>query len=150
MSMEFDGQAEINLRLERGQSYGLSKDQYGALAHISMAAFRWAGVEPCSISLLANEPGCDVILFGHAFQFTIRMQPAKQCSTLFALPLDSQLSGCGVELHRHEFNGSDYVGCILAIILRHEGAQFMSPEECDEFVRGQLLKNPMKPRPIWE
>jgi hypothetical protein len=137
MSWDFDGQREIDLKLERGQSFGLSKAQYGSLAHVSMGAFRWAGVEPCEIRLLAGESGADVILYGHAFQFTIRMQPKAQRSRLFALPLDSKLSGPGVELYTHEFRGSDFVGGILATILRHEGVQFMSLEECNEYLRDQ-------------
>ena len=43
MSWLFDGEQEINLKLERGQSFGLSKVQYGALAHIAMGALRMGG-----------------------------------------------------------------------------------------------------------
>ena len=95
MSMEFDGEREINLRLERGQSYGLSKDQYGALAHVSMGAFRMAGVEPCEIRLLADEPGADVILYGKNWVYTLRMQPLKERSALYGQQLDSKLRGPG-------------------------------------------------------
>src|SRR5262245_6933967 len=108
--MNFDGQVEINARLERGQSFGLSKAQYGALAHISMAAYRWAEIEPTEIKLLPDQPGCDVILYGKSFVYTIRMQPLKQCTTLYALLLDSKLGGPGGELYVHLFNGSDFVG----------------------------------------
>jgi hypothetical protein len=137
MSWPFDGQTEINLKLERGQSFGLSKDQYGALANLCMGAFRWAGVEPCEIRLLADEPGADVILYGHEFQFTVRMEPKAQRSRLFALPLDSKLSGPGVELYSHGFRQTDYVGAILATILHHEGVSFLSLEECQEYLRKQ-------------
>ena len=100
----FDGEHEINLKLERGQSFGLSKDQYGSLAHVSMGARRWAGVEPAEIRLLSEgRPGCDVILYGHAFQFTIRMQPDLARSSLYVLPLDSKLGGPGCEMYVHEF-----------------------------------------------
>jgi hypothetical protein len=133
----FDGEREINLKLERGQSFGLSKSQYGSLAHCAMGAFRYAGVEPCEIRLLADEPGCDVILYGRHFVYTLRMRPAKQCSTLYALPLDSKLGGPGCELYRHEFKGSDFVGGILAVILRCEGVTFVTLEECDEYLRQQ-------------
>ena len=138
MSWLFDGQHEINLKLERGQSFGLSKAQYGSLAHVAMGAFRWAGVEPCEIRLLDDEPGCDLLLWGHAFQFTIRMQPGKQRSTLYAIPLDSSLSdGPGVELYCFQFNPPDFVGLILATILRHEGVQFSNMEEAEQYLRDQ-------------
>ena len=133
--MNFDADGEIRNRLERGQSYGLTKPQYGALAHIAMGAFRMAGVEPAEIRLLAGEPGCDVILYGKNFVFTIRMQPARQCSTLYALPLDSKLGGPGVELYSHEFRSVDYVGAILTHILAHEGVPLMSWEDVEEWHR---------------
>ena len=136
MSWLFDGEHEINLKLEKGQIFSLSKAQYGSLAQISMAAFRWAGVEPCEIRLLREGgngdviPGCDVVLYGKRLVYTIRMQPKREgfCapgeritegrSTLFALPLDSKLGGPGVELHVHEFRpeAGDYTGAILAAI----------------------------------
>ncbi len=148
--MEFDGQREINQRLERGQSYGLRKDQYGSLALASMAAFRHAGVEPCMIRPLPGGPGADVTLFGRSFQYTIRMEPLKKRSTLFALPLDSKLDGCGCELCVHEFAETDYVGPILSMILQHEGICMMDYEQATDYVREQQLKNPPKPRQIWE
>jgi hypothetical protein len=49
------------------------------------------------------------------------MEPQKERSSLFGLPLDSKLSGPGCELYVHRFAGNDYVGDTLAIILRHEG-----------------------------
>ena len=138
MSWLFDGEQEINLKLERGQSFGLSKDQYGALAHVAMGALRMAQVEPAEIRLLSEgRPGCDVILYGKSFVYTIRMQPMKERSSLYALPLDSKLGGPGVELYTHEFRESDYVGGILATILRSEGVQFISLEECQEYLRQQ-------------
>jgi hypothetical protein len=126
MTWLFDGQHEFDLKLERGQSFGLSKPQYGALAHIAMGALRMAGVEPCEIRLLVDQPGCDVVLYGRAFQYTIRMQPMKERSSLFALPLDSKLSGPGVELCIHHFGGSDFVGDIFPTILQHEGVDVMT------------------------
>jgi hypothetical protein len=133
----FDGEHEINLKLERGSSFGLSKDQYGALAHIGMAALRMADVEPAEIRLLAEEPGCDVILYGKAFVYTVRMQPLKGRSSLFALPLDSKLGGPGVELCVHEFRDTDYVGAILTHILAHEGIPLMSWEDVEEWRKRQ-------------
>jgi hypothetical protein len=56
MSWDFDGEQEINLKLERGQSFGLSKDQYGSVAHVALAAKRIAGVEPAEIQLLRVHP----------------------------------------------------------------------------------------------
>jgi hypothetical protein len=135
MSMEFDGEAEINLRLERGQSYGLTKDQYGALAHVSMGAYRMAGVEPCEIRLLRDEPGCDVILYGKNWVYTIRMQPLKERSMLCGLPLDSKLGGLGCELHVHKFRETDFVGDIFATILHHEGIPVMNMDEYQEYLR---------------
>ena len=133
----FDGQHEINLKLERGQSFGLSKDQYGALANVSMGAYRWAGVEPCEIRLLPDEPGADVVLYGKAFVYTLRMQPLQERSSLYALPLDSKLGGPGCTLYIHEFRETDFVGGILATILKHEGVTLMSLEECQEYLRQQ-------------
>jgi hypothetical protein len=150
MSLEFDGEREISQRLERGQSYGLSKDMYGALAHVSMAALRMADVQPAEIRVLEGRPGCDVTLFGHAFQFTIRMEPWKERSTLFGLPLDSKLAGLGVELCMHQFNGSDYVGNVLEVILRHEGVPLMDAREAADYVREQQQANPPRPRRILE
>jgi hypothetical protein len=66
-------------------------------------------------------PGCDVILYVKSLVYTIRMQPQRARSALFALPLDSKLAGPGVELHVHEFRDTDYVGLILAAILHYEG-----------------------------
>ena len=130
MSWLFDGAEEIRRKLERGQSFGLSKDQYGALAHVAMGALRMAGVEPAEIRLLADEPGCDVILYGQNYVYTVRMQPRKARTSLFALPLDSKLGGCGVSLcPPHEFRESDFVGDILATILRHEGVDVMTLDE---------------------
>ena len=142
MSWLFDGEHEINLKLERGQSFGLSKAQYGALAHIAMGALRMAGVEPAEIRLLHKEggdviPGCDVILYGKNLVYTVRMQPMKGRSMLCGLPLDSKLGGPGVELYVHEFRETDYVGGILATILHHEGVTFMTLEECQEYLRRQ-------------
>ena len=106
MSWLFDGAEEIRRKLERGQSFGLSKDQYGALAHVAMGALRMAGVEPAEIRLLADEPGCDVILYGQNYVYTVRMQPRKARTSLFALPLDSKLGGCGVSLCRRTSSGN--------------------------------------------
>jgi hypothetical protein len=140
MSWLFDGEREINLGLERGQSFGLSKDQYGALANLCMGALRMAGVEPSEIRFLHDEegeivPGCDVILYGKSFVYTVRMQPQRGRSSLYALPLDSKLGGSGVELYTHEFKQTDYVGGILATILSHEGVQFMTLGELEEWNR---------------
>ena len=135
MSWLFDGEHEINLKLERGQSFGLSKDQYGALAHIAMGALRMAGVEPAEIRLLNDEPGCDVILYGKNLVYTVRMQPMKGRSMLCGLPLDSKLGGPGCELHVHEFRGPDFVGDILAVILHCEGIPVMSLGEYQEYLR---------------
>ena len=138
MSWDFDGEREINLKLERGQSFGLSKDQYGALAHIAMGALRMAGVEPAEIRLLSEgRPGCDVILYGTNFVYTVRMQPDLARSSLYALPLDSKLGGRGCELYVHEFRETDYVGGIFATILQHEGVPLMTLEECQEYLRNQ-------------
>jgi hypothetical protein len=125
----FDGAEEISLRLERGESFGLTKPQYGSLAHVAMGAQRLAKVEPCEIRLLADRPGCDVILYGSHFVYTIRMEPARARSSLYALPLDSRLSGPGGELCVHEFRGNDFVGEILATILWREGVEVMTPGE---------------------
>jgi threonine/homoserine/homoserine lactone efflux protein len=106
--------------------------------NVAMGTLRMASVEPAVIRLLADgRPGCDVILFGKSFVYTIRMQPALARSSLYALPLDSKLGGPGVELYRHEFRESDFVGGILATILRHEGVTFMTLEECEEYLRRQ-------------
>jgi hypothetical protein len=148
MSFEFDGQREINLKLERGQSFHLTKDQYGALAHISIAALNWAGVEPYEIRLLREGgngdiiPGCDVILYGHTYQYTIRMEPQLARSTLFALPLDSKLSGPGCEVHVHKFRDTDYTGAILAAILHYEGAPSVhSLKTAEEYLAEQAPTN---------
>jgi hypothetical protein len=138
MSLDFDGQREINQRLERGQSYGLSKAQYGSLAHIAMGALRMAQVEPAEIRTLSDgQPGCDVTLWGRSFQYTIRMTPARVTTALYGLPLDSKLGGLGVELCHHKFKGSDYTGNTLAVILHHEGVTFATLEECQEYLRNQ-------------
>ena len=85
-----------------------------------MAALRHADVQPAEIRLLVSgEPGCDVVLYGRNYVYTIRMEPQKERSGLFALPLDSKLGGPGCELCVHRFAGTDYVGDILAIIRRH-------------------------------
>ena len=150
MSIPFDGEAEIRQRLERGQSYGLTKDQYGALANTSMAAFRMCGAEPCEIRMLADAPGCDVTLFASRHMYTLRMEPLKERSTLFALPLDSKLAGCGVELCVHEFRDTDYVGDILAVILHHEGVPLMDCEQASRYVAEQQALNPPRPRRLLE
>ena len=63
MSWDFDGQREIDRKLEWGASFGLTKDQYGALAHIAMGALRMADVQPAEIRFLpSGAAGCDVIL----------------------------------------------------------------------------------------
>jgi hypothetical protein len=130
MSWDFDGEREINLKLERGQSFGLSKDQYGALAHVAMGALNQAGVEPARISILpTGEPGCDVVLYGRNYAFTVRMESLKERSSLFALPMESHLDGPGREVYFHQWEGSDYVGDILAIILRSEGLDVMTLRE---------------------
>lgn len=63
------------------------------------------------------------------------MQPFKQRSTLYALPLDSKLGGPGVRLHTHEFRDTDYIGAILAHILAYEGVPLMSWEDMEEWHR---------------
>lgn len=126
-SWDFDGQREINRKLEWGASFGLTKAMYGALAHIAMEALRLADVQPAEIRFLpSGGAGCDVILYGKNYAFTIRMDRQKATSSLYALPLDSKLSGPGCELCVHRFEGSDYVGDILATILRREGVDIMS------------------------
>ena len=142
MSWLFDGEHEINLKLERGSSFGLSKNQYGALCHVSMGALRMAGVEPAEIRLLHKEggdviPGCDVILYGQSFVYTVRMQPLAGRSSLYALPLDSKLGGPGVALCVHEFRETDFVGAILTHILAHEGIPLMSWEDVEEWHKRQ-------------
>jgi hypothetical protein len=126
-SWEFDGQREINRKLEWGSSFGLTKDMYGALAHIAMGALRQANVQPAEIKFLpSGAAGCDVVLYGKNCVFTVRMERQKERSTLYALPLDSKLSGPGNERYSHRFTGNDYVGEILAVILRHEGVDVMT------------------------
>jgi hypothetical protein len=153
MSWLFDGEHEISVGLEeRGRSFGLSCDQYGSLAHVSMGALRMAGVEPSVIRLLRNgEPGADVILYGKNWVYTVRMQPLLGRSSLYTLPLDSKLGGPGAgPLYVHEFRDTDYVGGILATILQNEGVPLMDCQEAAEYVRAQQLKNPPRPRRIWE
>jgi hypothetical protein len=134
MSWLFDGAEELS-NLERGESFGLSKDEYGALAHLSMSAFRWAEIEPCEIRLLHDPrdgqviPGCDVVLYGRAAVYTVRMDPFKRRSTLFFLPIDSKLGGPGCLLYTHDFAGDDYVGLILPAMLKKEGVDLSSWEE---------------------
>ena len=65
------------------------------------------------------------------------MQPNLARSSLYVLPLDAKLGGPGCEMYVHEFRETDYVGGILATILRHEGVTFMSLEECQEYLRDQ-------------
>ncbi len=78
-------------------------------------------------SLLAENAGCDVILYGRNYVFTVRMEPQKERSSSFGLPLDSQvLPARAVELYVHQFAGNDYVGDILAVILRREGVDVMT------------------------
>ena len=143
MSWLFDGENEIRVGLEeRGKSFGLSMHQYGALAHIAMGALRMAEVEPAEIRLLRKEggdviPGCDVILYGKNFVYTVRMQPLAERSSLYALPLDSKLGGPGCELCVHEFRDTDYIGAILTHILAREGVPIMSPEDAEEWLRRQ-------------
>ena len=150
MSLPFDGEAEIRQRLERGQSYGLDKNMYGALAHVSMGALRMGNVEPAEIRLLPGEPGADVVLYGAHWVYTLRMTPTKGRSTLYGQQLDSKLLGQGVTLCTHEFNGSDFVGDILSVILHHEGVPLMDAQEAAEFVREQQQANPPRPRRLWE
>ena len=81
-----------------GPSFGLNKDQYGALAHMAMGALRMAEVEPCEIRFLlrrAAAPGCDVIFYGRSFVFTVRMERQEETVELFTLPLDCKLGGRG-------------------------------------------------------
>ena len=47
-------------------------------------------------------------------------------SSLYALPLDSKLSGPGCELCVHRFENSDFVGDIFPTILQHEGVDTMT------------------------
>ena len=106
----------------------------GALANVSIAALRWAGVEPCEIRLLHKAsgeviPGCDVLLYGANYLFTVRMEPLKERCSLYGLPLDSKLSGPGVELYKHQFEGTDFVGATLAVILRREDVDIFSRPE---------------------
>ena len=153
MSLPFDGESEIRQRLERGQSYGLTKDQYGALAHVSMGALRMAGVEPAEIRQLAGgqEAGADVVLYGAHWVYTLRMTPAEGRSVLYGQQLDSKLGGPGVTLCTHEFAGNDYVGDILSVILHYEGVPLIDAEEAAEYTAEQMRLNPPKPpRPIWE
>ena len=137
-SWDFDGQREIKRKLEWGASFGLTKAQYGSLAHIAMGALRQAGVQPAEIQFLpSGAAGCDVILYGNNYAYTVRMERQKQRSTLFALPLDSQLSGPGCLVYTHRFAASDYVGDILALILRNEGVDVMTLPEWlgDDLIR---------------
>ena len=136
---DFDGEHEIRVGLEeRGKSFQLSCDQYGALAQVSMGAFRMAGVEPSVIRLLpSGEPGADVVLYGKNWVYTLRMEPMKRRSALYGQKLDSTLGGPGVELCTHEFRDTDYVGAILTHILAHEGIPLMSWEDMEEWHKRQ-------------
>jgi len=134
MSWLFDGAEELNNKLERGQSFGLTKDQYGALAHVSMWARFYAAVEPSEIRFLYKEggdiiPGADVILYGEKVVYTVRMDPLRKRCTLYYLPLDSKLSGPGCLLYTHAFESTDYVGDILAAMLQHEGVDVTTLDE---------------------
>ena len=73
----------------------------------------------------------------------------QERSTLFALPLDSKLEGCGVELCVHEFEETNYVGPILSVILQSEGVPMMDHEQAVRYVKEQQFRNPPRPRPIW-
>jgi hypothetical protein len=136
---DFDGEHEIRVGLEeRGRSFQLSTDQYGALAQVAMGALRLAGVEPSMIRLLpSGEPGADVVLYGKNWVYTLRMEPMKRRSALYGQQLDSKLGGPGVELCVHEFRDTNYVGAILTHILAHEGIPLMSFEELQEWHKRQ-------------
>jgi hypothetical protein len=98
-----DPAEEIRRKLERGEFFNLSKDQFGAVVNIAAGAARWAGIEPAEIRRLADEPGAEVRLYGRDFVYSIRMRPAAALASLYALPLDSKLGGAGVLLYEHEF-----------------------------------------------
>jgi hypothetical protein len=128
------------------KALALAKRNTALLAQISMAALRWAEVQPCEIRLLRQGgngdiiPGCDVILYGKHLVYTVRMEPQRHRSTLFALPLDSKLGGPGCEIHVHDFCPAtgDYVGLILAAILHHEGVPSVYElKSAEEYLREQ-------------
>jgi hypothetical protein len=54
------------------------------------------------------------------------MEPQAARSTLYALPIDSILTGPGCEVCVHEFRETDFVGDMLAVILRNEGVDVMT------------------------
>ena len=141
MSWLFDGEHEINLKLERGSSFGLTKRSMALWRTSRWARCAMAGVEPAEIRLLRKEggdiiPGCDVILFGKAERLSLcEWNRAKNASSLFYLPLDGKLSGPGCTLHVHEWADPDFIGAILTHILAREGIPLMSWEDVEEWQR---------------
>jgi hypothetical protein len=73
MDNYFDGRHET-VHLEHGQSYGIPRKVYQALAQAAISAHELAGIEPTLLEHLSdNRPGCLCTLYGKEFVFTIQV-----------------------------------------------------------------------------
>lgn len=87
---DFDGRVEIDMRLERGASFGLSKATYARMAQASISAERCAGIHPSEMRRLTNgEGGAIVTLYGSHSQCEIKVEVRIARMSLSLLPLDS-------------------------------------------------------------
>jgi hypothetical protein len=87
----FDGNAEIRARLERGQGFGLSTQQYHAVVTCGLSAERYAGIQPAEIRRLPdNEPRCQLTLWGKSLAYIVCFKPGIHFLSLSVEPMDAR------------------------------------------------------------
>jgi hypothetical protein len=139
MHNDFVGGEEV-LRMGNGAAYGLSCIQYWRLASCALACEKYAGIEPTTISPLADSAGCQLQLFGKKCLFEISVRPDIHLITLSVFPLDSSQER-GIEA----FSGSDSeedFNRLTNLILRTDGLagwEFLTYEEAVDYVRNQQI-----------
>jgi hypothetical protein len=116
---DFVGSQEV-CRMEHGGSFGLSRIAYWRIASATLAAEKYGGIEPCSISKLPDEEGARLELYGKKMMFIITARPNRSLICLSALPLDTE-NQKPVELFSGCLNNDNDFGRLTDIILRTDG-----------------------------
>jgi hypothetical protein len=86
----FDGNAEIRAKLERGQSFGLNRQQYHSVVTCGLSAEKYASIQPAAIRRLADgEAGCVLTLWGKQLAYIVTFKPEIHFLSLAVQPIDS-------------------------------------------------------------
>jgi hypothetical protein len=85
----FDGNAEIRAKLERGQSFGLTKSEYYNVVTCGLSAEKYAGIAPSELRTVPDgEVGCVLTLWGKQLAYTVTYKPRIRFLGLTVQPME--------------------------------------------------------------